>query len=323
VSSTRATGAPPAPVAAEAGATPKPSIVLPKIVPPPVNGTSNGVTLHRGEPSADEADGAPPDGILSRIRAGRAAASRPTPFGSAGRVRLPPPAATIRLGAADAALGQSTRGGTPLGAPPKAGVPIGQRPGGRTPVRGPVRSAGPQSEGGTSFPGTPDPTDRADGPISGEIFGTPPSARRLGERPDHRLLPALAPNAASWLSDVMGKAQSLQRSFPVQARLGLSREPNLPFTLVIDHASPAVAVRAMVSFVEFLAGIPVPPRARIDMVGVAHLDRSFHKNVEAALEPYFKDRTELVPGVGNVEIRFSAPDPAWSGLPTLPLESAG
>jgi hypothetical protein len=105
----------------------------------------------------------------------------------------------------------------------------------------------------------------------------------------------------------------------MQAYLEFNQEPNLPFTLVIARATPAMAVRAMVNFVEFLAGIATPVRARIELVNVAHLDRSFHKNVEAALEPYFGGNVEIEPNPGRVDIRFTDPDPQWGAWPQLPI----
>ena len=80
-----------------------------------------------------------------------------------------------------------------------------------------------------------------------------------------------------------------------------------------------VNLRAMVNFVEFLATISTPPRARIELVNIPHLDRSFHKNVEAALEPYFQGNVEVEPTPGRVDILFTEPDPQWGEWATLPV----
>jgi hypothetical protein len=305
-------------------------------------------------------------GIMGRAQAGTNI-SRPTPYGSAGRIRVPAPA-MLRVSNAPLPMGQSTRGGTPLGAPPKAGVPVGR--------------AEPRLSAPAGFPGTPDLADRAvDGPVVDladmpEIFATPAGAAAQAEvvvdedeedtgaiefdiDPAHDGLviveeseevsydddhgedlqdemPTVLPTSPvpgrtpvgqtvgrirpqdGWLTDAISRANALGRSLPAQATIELSREPHLPFTLVITRATPALAVRAMVSFVEFLANISTPPRARIELVGVAHLDRSFYKNVVAALDPYFGADSVVAPSAGVVDIRFTNPDPGWGDYPRLP-----
>lgn len=123
-----------------------------------------------------------------------------------------------------------------------------------------------------------------------------------------------------WLEDAIQKSELLASGFPVQARLLFSAEPALPFSLVLERATPAMAVRAMVSYIEFLASISTPPRARIQLRSVPHLDRSFHRNVEAALEPYFADRVKVIRQAEHIDIEFSDSDPAWREYPLLPME---
>jgi hypothetical protein len=122
-----------------------------------------------------------------------------------------------------------------------------------------------------------------------------------------------------WLEDAIQKSEVLATSFPVQAHLEFSAEPNLPFTLILERATPAMAVRAMVSYVEFLASIATPPRARIVMRSVPHLDRSFHRNVEAALEPYFGEKGQVARQTDHIDITFADSDPAWRDHPFLPI----
>jgi hypothetical protein len=123
-----------------------------------------------------------------------------------------------------------------------------------------------------------------------------------------------------WLEDAIQKSEILATGFPVQARLQFSSEPNLPFALVLERATPAMAVRAMVSFVEFLASISTPPKARIVLRSVPHLDRSFHRNVEAALEPYFGDKAQVIRDNDKIEIKFLEWDTVWKDHPFLPFE---
>ena len=123
-----------------------------------------------------------------------------------------------------------------------------------------------------------------------------------------------------WLEEVIQKAESLAIEFPVQAHLEFAQEDHLPFTLVIARATPAVAVKCMVSYVEFLAGIPTPPLARVELVNVSKLDRNFHRNVKAALEPYFQDQVDVEPEPGRIDIMFLSPDPGWQAFPRLPMK---
>ena len=306
-----------------------------------------GVPSDTAPPPAAPYDGPPSSGtgILSKARHG-GVGSRATPYGSAGRVRVAP--RKKGPGSSPGPLGRSTRGGTPLGAAPRASDAK------------PPRLAAP-----LSFPGTPDgKAERNNAP--GGMFGTPPPLSRAGSPPppaqksavlsysepptdevvvmeeeDPAEAAALAAPPASaaaapagierklptwgriddpWLREALAKAEELVASYPVQAYLEFSQEPHLPFTLVIARATPAMAVRAMVNFVEFLASIYTPPRARIELVNVAHLDRSFDKNVQAALEPYFGNNVEVEPEPGRVDILFTDPDPGWGAYPRLPME---
>ena len=245
------------------------------------------------------------NGILSRARSGEHM-TRATPYGSAGRIRPnsarplhSPGPSTPHLAAAEAApdLKKSI-----FGTPP----PL-------------VRKSEPSP---TTLTGevTILDEDEDDAPT---VLSDMPSLAEPRPRAVAQQLEASTPGWESipdqWLKDAVRKATELGRNFPVQAQIAYSREPNLPFTLVINRATPAMAVRAMVNFVEFLAGIYTPPRARIELHGVAHLDKSFHRNVEAALEPYFANNVIVEPNRGQVDIRFTDPDPGWGQYPTLPM----
>ena len=267
-------------------------------------------------------------GILARARAG-AYGARPTPQGSAGRIRpsAPPstsqptePSASPDTGSRRPTLGQGQAGPvrssrrspsskprvgqqiTPFGAPDT-------RPPARKPPLPPLSRRTHQTiiedddDSPTVLSSLVDHEEDADLVSSPSSSGVPDPERIQDQ----------------WLRDAVVKAEQLGQSFPVQAQIAYSKEPNLPFTLMINRATPAMAVRAMVNFVEFLAGIYTPPRARIELHGVAHLDKSFHRNVEAALEPYFGNNVVVEPTTGTVDIRFTDPDPGWGQYPKLPL----
>jgi hypothetical protein len=122
-----------------------------------------------------------------------------------------------------------------------------------------------------------------------------------------------------WLLDAIRKSEDLGRRYPVQAFIEYSAEPDLPFTLVLERATPAMAVRAMVEFVGFLASIATPKRARIELRNVVHLDRSFYRSVMSAMEPYFPDTVDIRQSGYRVEITFLEPERCWSRVPLLPL----
>jgi hypothetical protein len=132
-------------------------------------------------------------------------------------------------------------------------------------------------------------------------------------------IPQWGPIDEPWLDDAIQKAEILASSYPVQAYLQFSPEPDLPFVLVLDRATPAMAVRSMVAYIEFLASIATPPHARIELRSVAHIDRSFYRNVLSALEPYFPDTVDLEQRGHRVEISFLEPDQGWSRHPYLPV----
>ena len=125
-----------------------------------------------------------------------------------------------------------------------------------------------------------------------------------------------------WLKELVGRAQTLAASFPPQVRLEFSQEENVPFSLVVSRATPAMAVRSLIEFVELLASGPVPPQARIELIGVPQLDKTFHRNVQAALEPHFEDRFNFENEPGRIEIFFTDPDPRWNRWPLLPVAPA-
>ncbi len=124
-------------------------------------------------------------------------------------------------------------------------------------------------------------------------------------------------SAEPWLQHAIDKGNKLAKSFPVQAQLQLSTEMGCPFSLKLERATPAMAVRAMMSYVEFLANIPTPPMGKVDL-GVAVVDRGFYRNVRSAVEPYFPDTCELVQQKNSVELKFTQPDQRWKNYPYLP-----
>ncbi len=303
------------------------------------------------QPEPPPAGGSAAGGILSKARGG-AVGNRATPYGSAGRVRVP-----NGPGRQPGPLGRNTRGGTPLGAAPRAttsrarlaaplsfpGTPKGSESRDAAPARGMFGTPPPLSRSTEPAAPTTPPVMSYGGPPLDEVMvmeeeseedlptvsaarptaaaPTAPTSTPSGGPADlQRRVPTWGPIEDPWLREALAKAEALVGSYPAQAYLEFSQEPHLPFTLVIARATPAMAVRAMVNFVEFLASIYTPPRARIELVNVAHLDRSFDQNVQAALEPYFGANVEVEADPGRVDILFTDPDPGWGTYPTLPTQ---
>jgi hypothetical protein len=82
-----------------------------------------------------------------------------------------------------------------------------------------------------------------------------------------------------------------------------------------------MAQRSMVAYVEFLAAIATPTRARIEFRSVATMDPAFYRSVTAALEPFFGEAAEVTRDskTKRVEIDFLEPDVGWKDYPYLPI----
>ncbi|MFK7931585.1 MAG: hypothetical protein AB8H79_25620 [Myxococcota bacterium] len=244
----------------------------------------------------------------------------PAAFGS----RTPAPSPS-RAGTHPPITGRTP--GSPMYQTPAAATPpSGSRrlnSGGALSYRAPGSAPTPPSGRRLAAPGSGGAYNRAETgsyTLKSETIGDPntggsfegPAASWRGPRFGHVEEP--------WLADALQKAQALSARYPVQAFLEYSVEPDLPFTLVLERATPAMAVRAMVDFVGFLASISPPRRARIELRSVVHLDRSFYRSVMSAMEPYFPDSVEIRQQGYRVEITFLEPDRNWARYPILPIE---
>jgi hypothetical protein len=120
-----------------------------------------------------------------------------------------------------------------------------------------------------------------------------------------------------WVSEVLDAARRTSQVLPVQARFMYGLEATLPFTLSLDRMGAAMALRVTETYLEFLAAIPTPPRARIVLNDPGSVDRAYLRNVETALEPHFDDRAKVSRNGDFVDIRFLDPDPCWKDAPDL------
>ena len=122
-----------------------------------------------------------------------------------------------------------------------------------------------------------------------------------------------------WLRPTLDRCVDLARSFPKQARLEFNVRPHMPFTLIIERATPAMAVRAMSAYIEFLAAIPTPKKGRIELHSIGLVDRNFRRNVLTVLETHFGTQIEVDGEDDALDIAFLTPDPGWDRWPDLPL----
>lgn len=240
---------------------------------------------------------------------------------------------------------RSGKVGTPLGSPPRMGTPVGAS------LRGPNPGATPTPASPVSR--TPTPLTHVPDPLIEDVVGIEEDTDQFHDQPygasedavghlvdevtEQNLDEGFAisegdPTDAgtggfvgwqgireTWLVDALEKAEILAESFPVQARLELNQAAGLPFTLILERATPAMAVRAMMAYVEFLASIALPPKGRVELVSIPHLDRSFHRNIKAALEPYFPGTADVEKKDDYVDIIFREPDLRWAKYPYIPI----
>lgn len=274
-----------------------------------------------------------------RLRGGtpRPSPGRGTPVSSYGGTELrrpaPNPAARVPQYEPPAAgrgtpLGSPLRsGGTPIGAAPRSPSRNATRPGlrsgrfaGTLPPSGLAETpsyAAP--DGGTPSPARGNYLDEIED-VSGDevsyLIDVAPQA--AAPRGNDRYLPEFGDLPEPWLADAVERAVALSRGYPVQAHVEFNVEEELPFTLVLERTTPAMAIRLMVSYTDFLCKIATPPRGRIVLRAVAHLDRSFYRSVLTALEPHFPNTVEVIQRGAVVDITFLEPDSGWRRYPEIP-----
>ncbi|MBA2321049.1 MAG: hypothetical protein H0V89_07830 [Deltaproteobacteria bacterium] len=122
-----------------------------------------------------------------------------------------------------------------------------------------------------------------------------------------------------WLRDVVERSQAFALLLPAQIRLEYNQEEGVPFTLVMSRATPAMAIRAMMQFSDFLSGIPTPPSTRVELSSVGNLDRTFSSNVATALDRHFPEGYLVESEPGRINILFNEPHAAWEGVAEVPV----
>jgi hypothetical protein len=153
-------------------------------------------------------------------------------------------------------------------------------------------------------------------------FHTDPDATQSDDRSIHSRAKApksVPPAAEGWLRDVVERSRALASLLPPQIRLEYNQEEGVPFTLVMSRATPAMAIRAMMQFADFLSGIPTPPGTRIELSSVGNLDRTFSSNVVTALDRHFPDGYLVESEPGRINVLFNEPNQAWEGVAEVPV----
>lgn len=96
------------------------------------------------------------------------------------------------------------------------------------------------------------------------------------------------------------------------ASLQLDRQEGVPFTLVLDRTTPEQARRALETYAGFLASIPRPPRARVQLKDVEPGAVPWNRQVQGAMKPFFPlGAFQVVSQISWVDVVFDRPDPAW------------
>ncbi|TNE87482.1 MAG: hypothetical protein EP330_18640 [Deltaproteobacteria bacterium] len=282
-------------------------------------GTPLGAAPRGGKPTG----GAPPISMLG-------SATPPPLPGMRTATPAPAPSAASQGSSLLQSLGTKTRGGTPLGAAPRGGTPIGGRPLAAAPS-GNMSYSGPADSGFADFDDDGDFPNfdalgqtQSQGPTYAQARDdVRPELVGLGAgftKPTATVFPNWGPVEEPWLVDAIEKCYALAQDLPLQASVAFNQGQNLPFTLVLERASPAIAMRATMAYAEFLAKIATPVRARVDLAAVPHLSSNFARNVTSALEPHFGEDAEVERKGDAIEIRFRNANTSWNRYPMLPTQ---
>lgn len=278
-------------------------------------GTPMGAIPRSGTPI-----GAPPIGMFG--------SATPPPLPGM-RSATPAPAASTASshGSLLQSLGTKTRGGTPLGAAPRGGTPIGgglRTSAGNASYSGPADGFADFDDDG-DFPNfdavAPKPTEQQPSYVAAEAQSVRPEfvGRGAGfSKPTATVFPAWGAVEEPWLIDAIEKCYALAQELPLQAAVTFNQGQNLPFTLVLERASPAIAMRATMAYADFLSQIATPVRGRVDLAAVPHLSGGFTRNVISALEPHFGSDVAVDKQGDHIEIRFKGANASWNRYPALP-----
>ncbi len=146
----------------------------------------------------------------------------------------------------------------------------------------------------------------------------PPVARRDdGPIAPNRPVPA-HPRAGPEPSSVV--VQDVAEAYAEAKRLRLGRgaklrvdaQEGVPFTLVLDRATPEQARRALETFAGFLASVPRPPRARVQLKDCEPGGVPWNRQVQGALKPFFPlGSYRVVSQISWVDVVFDHPNEAW------------
>ena len=115
-------------------------------------------------------------------------------------------------------------------------------------------------------------------------------------------------------------AQDIDEAYAAAKRLCFGRgaklrtdvQAGVPFTLVLDRGTPEQARRALETYAGFLASIPRPPRARVQLQDVEPGAVPWNRQVQGAMKPFFPlGSFQVVSQISWVDVVFDRPDEAW------------
>lgn len=113
-----------------------------------------------------------------------------------------------------------------------------------------------------------------------------------------------------WLAAAHAQARGL--ALGRHARVRIDDAAQVPFTLVLDAATPEQARRGIAMFADFLGGVPCPPRARVRWQAAPDLEGPLHHVFRAELARHFPEwEFHVVSQPKGAEAVFSHPDARW------------
>jgi hypothetical protein len=115
----------------------------------------------------------------------------------------------------------------------------------------------------------------------------------------------------AWQDKVRALANELQLGKGARITMDLSNKA--PFTLHLEHLSPAHCKRAVTGTAGLISMIPVPPRLQVVFSHCPEAGVPRHHQVAGAISQVLpRSQFRVVSHVDTVDVMFLHPDPAWS-----------
>lgn len=108
--------------------------------------------------------------------------------------------------------------------------------------------------------------------------------------------------------------QVAEAVFEDGAELLQTGKGQVPYVLRLTRLPPERARRAIGAYAQLIAGIPTPPRARVEFRDVSDEGAPRHHLIAGAFSGYFERRDfRCIRAGDDVDVLFSSPDKRWLG----------